>query len=142
MPCGFRLLPCTRLRSRRLGRVRCHTRRASTSSERIIEFWHRRTHSTGTFFTITRETTTTRSCCLRVHGGRRIGRRIGRSSKSRWKICRPTAFSAVAYSNRSFLGLVKSTTLQEKNMEFIRVLEDGIQLPLRKWVALPLHMSL
>ncbi|VDC00098.1 unnamed protein product [Peniophora sp. CBMAI 1063] len=41
----------------------------------------------------------------------------------------------------SFLALIRPTPLQEKNIEFMRVLEDGMQLALRKWVALPSHMS-
>ncbi|KAI0028299.1 FAT-domain-containing protein [Vararia minispora EC-137] len=40
-----------------------------------------------------------------------------------------------------FLALLKPTTSTEKSQEFTRVLEDGMQLTLRKWVALPLRLS-
>lgn len=41
----------------------------------------------------------------------------------------------------AFLALLKNPGLLEKNMEFTRILEDAMQLSLRKWVNLPPHLS-
>lgn len=41
----------------------------------------------------------------------------------------------------SFLSLLKSPHLLEKNMEFQKLLEDAMQITLRKWVSLPAVMS-
>jgi transformation/transcription domain-associated protein len=40
-----------------------------------------------------------------------------------------------------FLALLKPTSSTEKSQEFTRVLEDGMQLALRKWVSLPTRLS-
>ncbi|KAH8105847.1 hypothetical protein BXZ70DRAFT_396929 [Cristinia sonorae] len=41
----------------------------------------------------------------------------------------------------AFLALLKNPSLMEKNTEFTRILEDAMQLSLRKWVTLPGHLS-
>ena len=53
--------------------------------------------------------------------------------------------SAVATPRRrvyeAFITLVKSPGAVEKNVEFTRILEDAMQLSLRKWIAFPAKMS-
>jgi transformation/transcription domain-associated protein len=41
----------------------------------------------------------------------------------------------------AFIALLKVPGALEKNTEFTKILEDAMQLSLRKWVALPFHMS-
>lgn len=41
----------------------------------------------------------------------------------------------------AFIALVKMPSAIEKNMEFTRILEDAMQLSLRKWIAFPPKMS-
>ena len=41
----------------------------------------------------------------------------------------------------AFLALIKLPAAVEKNTEFTRILEDAMQLSLRKWVSLPTRMS-
>ncbi|KAG7096929.1 hypothetical protein E1B28_004330 [Marasmius oreades] len=41
----------------------------------------------------------------------------------------------------AFLALLKNPGGPEKNVEFTRILEDAMQMTLRKWVALPPHLS-
>ena len=41
----------------------------------------------------------------------------------------------------AFLALVKVPGAVERNADFTRILEDAMQLSLRKWIALPRHMS-
>ncbi|KAI0320805.1 FAT domain-containing protein [Amylostereum chailletii] len=42
----------------------------------------------------------------------------------------------------AFIALLKAPHSQEKNGEFTKILEDAHQLALRKWIALPSHLSL
>ncbi|KAF7355349.1 hypothetical protein MSAN_01451500 [Mycena sanguinolenta] len=42
----------------------------------------------------------------------------------------------------AFIALLKMPAALEKNLDFTRILEDAIQLSLRKWVALPPQLSL
>src|SRR6202000_67379 len=41
----------------------------------------------------------------------------------------------------AFLALLKAPGALDKNFEFTRILEDAMQLSLRKWVGLPQHLS-
>lgn len=41
----------------------------------------------------------------------------------------------------AFLALLKSPGLLDKNVEFTRILEDAMQLSLRKWISLPPNLS-
>ncbi|KAK7060621.1 transcription-associated protein 1 [Paramarasmius palmivorus] len=41
----------------------------------------------------------------------------------------------------AFLALLKNPSGLEKNLEFTRILEDAMQMALRKWIALPPHLS-
>lgn len=41
----------------------------------------------------------------------------------------------------AFIALLKLPAAMDKNTEFTRILEDAMQLSLRKWVALPQHLS-
>ncbi|KAI3612149.1 histone acetylase complex subunit [Moniliophthora roreri] len=41
----------------------------------------------------------------------------------------------------AFLALLKNPSGLEKNVEFTKILEDAMQMALRKWVALPPHLS-
>jgi transformation/transcription domain-associated protein len=41
----------------------------------------------------------------------------------------------------AFLSLLKSPGLLDKNEEFTKILEDAMQLTLRKWISLPPHLS-
>ncbi|KAF9009027.1 hypothetical protein BDQ17DRAFT_1422200 [Cyathus striatus] len=41
----------------------------------------------------------------------------------------------------AFIALLKLPGAVEKNVEFTRVLEDAMQLSLRKWINLPVHLS-
>ncbi|KAF9222005.1 FAT-domain-containing protein [Gyrodon lividus] len=41
----------------------------------------------------------------------------------------------------AFIALLKLPAALDKNTEFTKILEDAMQLSLRKWVALPLHLS-
>lgn len=41
----------------------------------------------------------------------------------------------------AFIALVKSPGAVDKNIEFTRILEDAMQLSLRKWIAFPVKMS-
>ncbi|KAF7789373.1 hypothetical protein EIP86_000317 [Pleurotus ostreatoroseus] len=41
----------------------------------------------------------------------------------------------------AFIALLKLPAAVDKNTEFTRILEDAMQLSLRKWVSLPQHMS-
>ncbi|KAK1236603.1 transcription-associated protein 1 [Marasmius sp. AFHP31] len=41
----------------------------------------------------------------------------------------------------AFLALLKNSSGPEKNVEFTRILEDAMQMALRKWVALPPNLS-